>query len=369
MLRPRPHRPHGEGAERDDVGCWFRSSDDVRTGFARGNKFDLKRVRYAVVDDLAIFEGDIVLGTVEQVERDSLAVADPASLPLDGVAITGDRYRWPGGVIPYTIDSSLLDPTAVEDAIAHWTARTNIRFVPRRPEDLGHRNYVSFESLSGCWSEVGMRGGKQTVSLGSGCGLGSAIHEIGHVVGLWHEQSRSDRNEHVDILWENILEGREHNFNQQVTDGDDIGAYDFGSIMHYPMLAFSKNNLPTIVPRHGEAIGQRTGLSALDVAAVRAMYPQDPAPTTPTNPTAPIEGRSGSQILGAVSALDSRRWITGDWPLDWNVVWNIIPSPESARVEWKVVTERQSETLLRYYIEVRNLSPIEAQVEIRYLAL
>jgi hypothetical protein len=107
----------------------------------------------------------------------------------------------------------------------------------------------------------------------------------------------------------------------------------------------------------------------LDVAAVRAMYPQDPAPTTPTNPTAPIEGRSGSQILGAVSALDSRRWITGDWPLDWNVVWNIIPSPESARVEWKVVTERQSETLLRYYIEVRNLSPIEAQVEIRYLAL
>jgi astacin len=370
MPRPRSQRP-ADGGQQDDIDCWFRSSDDVRTGYARGNTFDLKRVRYAVLDGLALFEGDIVLGTVQQLEYDASTVSDPSRLPVDGVAITGDRYRWPGGVIPYAIDATLADPAIVEQAMAHWTERTSIRFVARQPTALEHRNYVSFETQNGCWSEVGMRGGKQTVSLGSGCGVGSAIHEIGHVVGLWHEQSRSDRDQYIDILWQNIQEGREHNFNQQISDGDDIGVYDFGSIMHYPAVAFSKNNLPTIVTKHGEAIGQRIALSELDVAAVRALYPQDPTTTTTTPGPAVgnLEGRSGSQILGAISALDCRRWITGDWPAEWNVIWNIVPSPPSARVEWKVITERQSETLLRYYIEVRNLSAIEANVEVRYLAL
>jgi hypothetical protein len=63
-------------------------------------------------------------------------------------------------------------------------------------------------------------------------------------------------------------------FNQHITDGDDLGAYDYGSIMHYPRWAFSKNGQDTIVPTNPNAqIGQRDGLSPGDIAAVRAMYP------------------------------------------------------------------------------------------------
>jgi hypothetical protein len=91
-------------------------------------------------------------------------------------------------------------------------------------------------------------------------------------VGLWHEQSRIDRDEYVTILYENIYPSMAFNFNKQVANGEDIGAYDFGSIMHYPRKAFSKNGKDTIVPKNDEPIGQRDVLSPGDIAAVEYMY-------------------------------------------------------------------------------------------------
>ena len=89
--------------------------------------------------------------------------------------------------------------------------------------------------------------------------VGNAIHEIGHTVGLWHEQSRSDRDQFVKINYQNIVPGMEFNFDQQISDGDDRGHYDYDSIMHYPTWAFSKNNQPTIVAKNDTFIGQQRG--------------------------------------------------------------------------------------------------------------
>jgi hypothetical protein len=64
----------------------------------------------------------------------------------------------------------------------------------------------------------------------------------------------------------------EHNFDQQISDGDDVGAYDYGSIMHYPRDAFSTDGSDTITPTNAAAaIGQRTALSAGDIAAANSM--------------------------------------------------------------------------------------------------
>ena len=51
-----------------------------------------------------------------------------------------------------------------------------------------------------------MVGGRQVVSLGPGCAHRSVIlHELGHVLGFWHEQNRPDRDKFVRINKENII--------------------------------------------------------------------------------------------------------------------------------------------------------------------
>ena len=94
--------------------------------------------------------------------------------------------------------------TRVKSAIAHWQAHTPFRFSVRTNQP----DYISFEQLDGCWSRVGRQGGKQWHRWELGCGLGAAIHEIGHAIGLWHEQSRSDRDNFIEIIWDNIEEQR-----------------------------------------------------------------------------------------------------------------------------------------------------------------
>lgn len=63
-----------------------------------------------------------------------------------------------------------------------------------------------------CCSYVGRRGGgPQAISIGKNCDkFGIVVHELGHVIGFWHEHTRPDRDEHVSIIRDNIQPGKEH---------------------------------------------------------------------------------------------------------------------------------------------------------------
>lgn len=168
--------------------------------------------------------------------------------------------------MPYVIDSSFPRPQRAHDAIAHWNSRSSVRLVPRTNEG----DFVRFVNGPYCLSAIGRQGSLQEIQLAPGCGVGAAIHEIGHAFGLFHEQSRQDRDRYVRILWNNILPDARHNFATYNDLADDSGPYDYDSIMHYGAHDFSANGQPTI--ESTRPIGQRSALSQGDLSAINELY-------------------------------------------------------------------------------------------------
>jgi hypothetical protein len=255
----------------------FLTSDTTDTTWIKPLGTDWKEVNYTAVDGLAVFEGCIILGTVAEAQTTKKTVEDNPGILQDdaqalGAGIRGVQFRWKNNTIPFEIDPNLPNQQRVLDAIKHWQDNTPIKFVKRNAADPAHRDFVVFRPGSGCASSVGRRGGRQEVILGSACSTGNCIHEIGHTVGLWHEQSRKDRNQFVTVKLDAVLPSARHNFNQHIQDGVDLLAYDYGSIMHYPRNAFSANGEDTIIPKKaGVEIGQRKKLSAGDIASVKKL--------------------------------------------------------------------------------------------------
>lgn len=228
-----------------------------------------RRIIYEKINGYAVVEGDILIGKI-------------AKLQNPGAMITHKMggTRWPHGIIPFEISEELpfRNKLAIYQAIENWQKTTNVEFVELTSKNRHlYSDYISFNPTGGtnCSSFVGKQGGKQVILLAPRCNTMNTVHELGHALGLWHEQSRTDRDSYVRILWENIEEDYKYNFNQQLTDGKDFGEYDYQSIMHYGAYSFSKNGEKTMIPlTEGITIGQRTHLSDKDIAAVKAMYPE-----------------------------------------------------------------------------------------------
>ncbi|GAB0188680.1 tolloid-like protein 1 [Grus japonensis] len=166
-----------------------------------------------------------------------------------------------------------------KQAMRHWEKYTCVTFIERSDEE----SYIVFTYRPcGCCSYVGRRGnGPQAISIGKNCDkFGIVVHELGHVIGFWHEHTRPDRDDHVTIIRENIQPGQEYNFlKMEPGEVNSLGEpYDFDSIMHYARNTFSRGMfLDTILPSRDDngirpAIGQRTRLSKGDIAQARKLY-------------------------------------------------------------------------------------------------
>ncbi|XP_022083878.1 zinc metalloproteinase nas-4-like [Acanthaster planci] len=223
-----------------------------------------------------LFEGDIMMPS----PNSSSESTHPHHTIYKRNALDESSTRWPEGIVPYIIDDS-YDDSSRRHIISAFTIihiSTCIRFVPR----IDQRDYIHILPKNGCWSYIGRQGGRQELSVVKSClsrrWEGSVVHELIHALGFVHEQSRPDRDEFVEIIWENIQADKRNNFRKySMSDLEDLNtAYDFHSVMHYGNKAFSVNDQPTIVPKNnaqmGMVIGNRRGLSRIDAIELKRSY-------------------------------------------------------------------------------------------------
>ena len=254
----------------------YPSAGEVRTGYVTGLRGYPVAVTFEVQEGLAVWQGDIVLGRADEIAR------TPDGASPTGIVIDGSGRRWVGGVVPYEIDPTLTNPGRVTDAIALIHASLpGVTLIPRTTET----DYLLFVPSTGCSSYIGRIGGMQQVWLAGGCTAVITVHEIFHALGMFHEQSRCDRDTFVEILLANVLAGREHNFDKHCDLATDYGEYAEGSVMHYGALDFTSNGQPTIVSKRGldHLMGQRSQLGASDVATLNTIYPAS-GPAISLNP-------------------------------------------------------------------------------------
>lgn len=192
-------------------------------------------------------------------------------------------WKWPGGRVPYKLHPAFeVEPirTMIRNGMVKWEETTNVFFSPATVWDA---NYVLITQVeSGCYSYVGVIGGEQILNLGSNCfGAPTIAHELGHTLGYWHEQQRSDRDSYVSVYPNNVEDGKYKDNFAKWNDpeggcglnGQNLGSYDTSSIMHYNSYEFSKNGQPTILSLYGNPlIPEPENVSSTDAAKTYEQY-------------------------------------------------------------------------------------------------
>ncbi|XP_050026905.1 high choriolytic enzyme 1-like [Dermacentor andersoni] len=180
------------------------------------------------------------------------------------------------GDTPPPTPASGTDPNAtiIRNVMNEIEKRTCVRFVKRTDQ----KDYVHLVSRQGCYSYLGRNGGEQPLSLGRGCLFnGSVTHELLHAVGFFHEHSRPDRDDYIDVFPENIIEAFLPNFKKIAPRHIRLlTAFDFDSVMLYGSDSFSRGNgLPSMLAKNGDrliAVYKKDGLSSQDVIRINTLY-------------------------------------------------------------------------------------------------
>ena len=202
---------------------------------------------------------------------------------------------WPGGIIPYDISKlTATQQTLALHAMRRWAdTGANIRFIPHTTE-AAYVNFTGRMDAGNNTSHVGYQKGVRTdiniTAFWWHAPEWMAVHELGHVLGFFHEHQRWDRDQFVTIHYEHIKPGRgaDYDWIAQTNWIEGSLPYDYFSIMHYRICWASQcegecvdgvgsSPCAVICPvdkKYDPVIGQWTDnqLSPLDIKRVRRVY-------------------------------------------------------------------------------------------------
>lgn len=235
--------------------------------------------------DAGIFEGDIMFDENElpgMIKQYGYSSDEGDFAVFVGSATSRENRLWKDDFVDgtyrvmYSMDANVEDEQRdiINKAIARYHKQTCIRFeeVPLGYEKI----HVLFLQSHHCTSPIGRRPYDENtpVTTHPRCTIPMMEHELLHVLGFSHEQSRPDRDAYVQIVEENIKRVAKWNFRKQKrSEVIDLNSeYDLTSILHYGQYAFTKNRKATIISRSGARLGRGPGLTKKDLYELNALY-------------------------------------------------------------------------------------------------
>eukprot|EP00095_Tigriopus_kingsejongensis_P007144 maker-scaffold300_size216557-snap-gene-0.12 protein:Tk07144 transcript:maker-scaffold300_size216557-snap-gene-0.12-mRNA-1 annotation:"zinc metalloproteinase nas-12 precursor" len=164
------------------------------------------------------------------------------------------KKRWKNNTIPYKLSQEYgtREITMIESALKSFQFLSCLQFEHYNGSQADYLYIHHSKTRPGCWSYVGRRGGRQELSLRPPdakschclCDVGRTLHEVMHAMGFYHEHSRPDRDQFIDIVSNNVRNGKMSNFRKKTFDTTTADfSYDYDSIMHYgPYFFRGKRN-------------------------------------------------------------------------------------------------------------------------------
>ncbi|XXY46111.1 M12 family metallopeptidase [Sorangium sp. So ce269] len=242
--------------------------------------------------------------TTDEEASDQIASADAAL-----VRVGGDKF-WPDSNFRFCFASDILGtlPPAweatVRSSLANMRRRLPVTFTeidctPTGLPGADPTSYVLFkrdyDDSGANSSETGFAGGVEYIRFFDAPDERTATHEILHALGMYHEQSRSDRENYVNINGSCIDDDKDDNYDEK-DDSITSGVYDYKSIMHYQTGLWCDSARPswcmipngrggtvcaTITKKDGTPIEVNSEMSREDINSMFYMYAkQFPTPAS-----------------------------------------------------------------------------------------